>query len=182
MKHPFLTGKSIYLKALEPGDLSPEYFQWLNDPGVCEFNSHAVFPNSMKVMREYLERIDGSRKEVVFAILSRKNDVHIGNIALQAIDWIARSAEFAILIGNKKYFGKGIGFEAGSLLIEYAFERLNLRRIHCGTHQDNQGMRKLAEKLGMKEEGRRREALYKNGKYADLIEYGLVRRVGGKSK
>jgi [ribosomal protein S5]-alanine N-acetyltransferase len=36
-------------------------------------------------------------------------------------------------------------------------------------------MEKLAAKLGFREEGRRREAHFKNGEYADLVEYGLLK-------
>jgi RimJ/RimL family protein N-acetyltransferase len=36
-------------------------------------------------------------------------------------------------------------------------------------------MIKLAAKLKMKEEGLRREAIYKNGQYQDIYEYGVLR-------
>ena len=35
-------------------------------------------------------------------------------------------------------------------------------------------MRKLAEKIGMKEEGRRREAILYEGSLVDVIEYGIL--------
>jgi RimJ/RimL family protein N-acetyltransferase len=41
-------------------------------------------------------------------------------------------------------------------------------------------MQKLALKLGMSEEGRRREALWKNGIFADIVEYGLLNTVSEK--
>ena len=52
---------------------------------------------------------------------------------------------------------------------------LNLNRIACGTFENNKGMRKLAEYLGMCEEGRRRRAVYKYGRYVDVIEYGVLK-------
>jgi ribosomal-protein-alanine N-acetyltransferase len=36
-------------------------------------------------------------------------------------------------------------------------------------------MKKLAAALGMKEEGRRREAAFKHAKYIDIIEFGVLR-------
>jgi len=61
------------------------------------------------------------------------------------------------------------------LIVQYGFQRLNLHRIYCGTIQGNKGMMKLAAKLKMKEEGKRREAIYKNGSYLDIHEYGILR-------
>lgn len=175
MKHPFLIGKKIYLRGLEEEDLRGDYFQWFNDAETCRYNSHARFPNSLQAMRDYFQRTQGSRSEIVFAVVLKEKDRHVGNVALQEVDWIARSAMFSILIGAKNLHGKGIGREAGLLVRDYAFERLNLRRLHCGTHADNQAMRRLAEALGMQEEGRRVQALYKQGTYHDIVEYGMIR-------
>jgi RimJ/RimL family protein N-acetyltransferase len=38
----------------------------------------------------------------------------------------------------------------------------------------NEGMMKLAVKLGMKKEGLRKEAIFKAGQYIDIVEYGLI--------
>lgn len=175
MKHPFLIGKRLYLRGLEESDLEGDYFQWFNDEEVCKYNGHARFPNTAKAMRDYFDKTQGSRSEIVFAIVMKAKDRHVGNVALQDIDWITRSAAFSILIGATDLQGKGIGKETALLVRDYAFERLNLRRLHCGTHADNKGMRKLAVAMGMNEEGLRAQAIYKNGKYSDLVEYGMIR-------
>lgn len=179
MRHPFLIGKRIYLRGLEEADLQGDYFQWFNDAEVCAYNGHARFPNSARAMREYFERTQASRSEIVFAIVLKEKDRHVGNVALQDVDWISRSAAFSILIGAGNLHGTGIGRETAVLVREYAFGRLNLRRLHCGTHADNAGMRALAEAMGMREEGRRVQAFWKDGAYHDLIEYGMLRPEAG---
>jgi RimJ/RimL family protein N-acetyltransferase len=35
-------------------------------------------------------------------------------------------------------------------------------------------MRKLALRLGMQEEGVRRQAMFKDGRYHDVVEYGVL--------
>lgn len=175
MRHVFLQGGSIYLRALERADLDGDYFQWLNDEEVCRFNSHAVFPNSEKGMADYFAFAQSARDAVVLAIVRREDDRHIGNVSLLDIDWIARSANFAILIGDRGCWGGGVGHEAGALVVGYGFERLNLNRIYCGTSAENKGMQRLAEKLRMKPEGLRRQAMFKSGRYVDVIEYGVLR-------
>jgi len=174
MVHPFLIGESVYLRGIEERDLTGELFQWFNDAETCRYNGHGTFPNTERRMRERFEEAEAGRDIVVFAIIARATETHVGNVSLQGIDWIARSAEIAFLIG-REHGGKGYGYDAGRLVLTYAFDRLHLTRVHCGTSAENIPMQKLAEKLGMVREGVRRNALYKWGKYVDIIEYGLLR-------
>jgi [ribosomal protein S5]-alanine N-acetyltransferase len=171
----FLNGQSIYLRPLLQTDLTDAYMQWLNDEEVCRGNSHAVFPNTEKKMQAYFESLGNTQTQVVLAIVESSSDTHIGNVTLQNINWIARSAEFAILIGEKQAWGKGYGEEAGRLMIDYAFKRLNLNRVYCGTLESNEGMKKLALALRMKQEGIRRDAIYKSGSYHNIIEFGVLK-------
>lgn len=173
--HIFLKGRQVYLRALEEKDLTGSYFQWLNDEEVCKHNSHATFPNTEKKMRSFFDSLQQNSNQVVLAMVTLEDNRHIGNISLQNIHWINRSAEFAILLGDKDYWGKGVSTEAGLLLCDYGFKRLNLNRIYCGTSGQNTGMQKLAEKLKMVKEGVRRKAMFKFGEYHDVWEYGVLK-------
>jgi RimJ/RimL family protein N-acetyltransferase len=113
---------------------------------------------------------------LVLAVIDTNTEKHIGNISLQNINWIDRNAEIAFLLGEKDFWGKGVMLEAGQLLINHGFESLNLHKIYCGTSSDNSGMQKLAEKLKMEKEGIRKEALFKNGVYHDIIEFGILNK------
>lgn len=171
---PFLEGQRIYLRGLTDADASGDYPAWLNDAEVSRGNSHHVFPYSREAALDYIRQIRQSATSLALAIVLREDHRHIGNITLQSIHPIYRSAEFAVLIGDKAGWGKGYGLEAGRLVCRHGFEALNLHRIYCGTFADNVGMIGLAHALGMKEEGRRREAAFKEGKYIDIIEFGLL--------
>ena len=171
----FLEGERILLRPLTKNDMTPVYLQWLNDEEVTRFNSHATFPNTQEKMEAYYNSLQDNNRNVVLGIIDKTTNRHIGNVALQQINWVSKNAEFAILLGDKEFWGKGMGEEAAVLIVTYGFERLNLHRIFCGTIQGNEGMKKLAKKLHMTEEGIRREAIYKNGTYLDIIEYGVLK-------
>ncbi|MEO6695303.1 MAG: GNAT family protein [Ignavibacteria bacterium] len=174
MKNPFLISENIYLSPLTKDDISDEYVSWLNDAEVCRDNSHATFPNTLEKTVNYLDFISTDKSAVVFAIRWKKTDDHIGNISLQNINWINRSAEIAILIGNKNYWNKGIGSEVYKLVINYGFNTLNLNRISSGQIVSNEAMIKVCEKNGMKKEGLLREVLFKNGIYLDAVVYSVL--------
>jgi ribosomal-protein-alanine N-acetyltransferase len=175
MNNPFLVGERVYLRALSLSDLEGSYVSWLNDPDVCRSNSHHVFPYTAAEAETFIRHAQTARDRIVLAVVDREKDLHIGNISLQKIDVISRSAEFAVLIGDRGYWGRGFATEAADLIVRHGFEALNLHRIHCGTFATNQGMCRLAATLGFKEEGRRREAFFKDGEFLDILEFGLLK-------
>jgi len=173
---PFIEGRIVDLRPLSLEDVNERYVSWLNDPEVCKHNSHHVFPYTLELAKHYVETVRTSRSDIVLAIIAKDEGTHIGNIALQNIHPVNRSAEYAIILGDKEYWGKGVAKEASQMIIRHGFESLNLHRIYCGTSITNEAMQKLAAGLGFKEEGRRKEAMYKNGSFVDVVEYGLLRK------
>ena len=175
MENVFLEGESIYLRPLSIEDVEGNYAYWLNDQEIVQFNSHGKFPMTVPMLKAFIESTSRATHAVVLAIIDKATDAHIGNISLQAINWQDRNAEIAFLLGERSFWGKGVMKQAGKLMIDHAFNALNLHRVHCGTSSANMGMQKLAIKLGMNEEGVRKEAIYNHGKYHDIIEFGIIR-------
>ncbi|MFA6279074.1 MAG: GNAT family protein [Candidatus Paceibacterota bacterium] len=172
---PFIKGSSVDLRPLSLADVEGTYVDWFNDAEICQFNSHHTYPYNRELAAKYVSDAQKQKNMLVLAIVT-KDGKHIGNVSLQEIDYISRNAEYAIIIGDKDYWGRGIGEESSRLLFTHGFKALNLHRVYCGTSAFNVPMQKLAILLGMKEEGRRRETLYKNGEYVDIIEYGLLKK------
>ena len=173
---PFLTGERIYLRGLTEVDCAGPYLEWFNDAAVCRLNGHHQFPYHYTDATAFVKRVNASREMLVLAIVQRADHRHIGNVALHQIDFISRSAEFAIVIGAQDCWGKGYSKEAGRLVLDHAFFSLNLHRVYCGTTENNTPMQRLATYLGMREEGRRRQAMYKANGYLDVIEYSVLKR------
>lgn len=173
-KDMFLIGERIYLRVLNEEDIAGNYARWLNDPEITIYNSHGRFPMTVEKLKEFVKESFNSNSNLVFAVVDKETDEHIGNISLQNINWVDRNAEIAFLLGEKRYWGKNMMFEAGKLLIDHGLKMLNLHRIYCGTSSENIGMQKLANKLGLIKEGVRKDAIYKSGKYFDVVEYGIL--------
>jgi len=169
-----LESKNISLRPLTLEDAEENYPHWFNDKEVTKYNSHGDIHYTKEMAIEYITSVTGKDTIKVFAIILKENNQHIGNISLQNIDIKNRSAEFAILIGETQTYSKGIGFEASSLILKYGFNDLNLHRIYCGTSSKNISMQKLALKLGMHQEGIKRDAMLKNSQFVDIIEYALL--------
>jgi len=171
----FLESEDIYLRPLEINDADGPYVGWFNDAEVCSGNAHHIYPYTRQAAIEYIEHAQNFGNELIFAIVQKADNRHIGNVKLKRINSVARSAEFAIVIGEKDCWGKGYSKQVARLMLDHAFFTLNLNRVYCGTYDTNIAMRKLAEYLGMQEEGCRRKAAFKDNRYLDVIEYGVLR-------
>lgn len=88
---------------------------------------------------------------------------------LSGIDWINRSAVLHIMVAPGETRGKGVGTFSVQRIVEHAFFDMGLSRIELEVLEENTRARHLYEKLGFEYEGSRRAAVFKNGKYVDLL-------------
>lgn len=165
----------LRFRGLTHSDIEGPYLHWFNDQEVCRYNSHGAFPSTREKMQAYIKMLQTSENNLVWAVIEKSREVHIGNISLQSIDRVNRSAELAIIMGDKSCWGKGYALEAAKIIIDHGFRRLGLHRIYCGTSENNLGMIKLAGRLCMKREGVRCEALFENGGFVNAVEFGLLK-------
>lgn len=165
----------MLLRPLERTDLNARYLAWLNDPEVTRYTEVGTFPTTAEDLDNYYRSITASKNDVMLAVVDKKSGRHIGNVKLGPIHWLHRTATFGILIGEKDLWGKGVGLEATRLMVEYGFERLNLRRIVLGVFAEHEAAVRCYEKVGFKIEGRFREKIFHEGEYKDSLWMGLLR-------
>jgi len=171
----FLRGSKIYLRPLERADLNETYLGWLNDHEVTQNLEAGVFPSTLQDLEAFYQGVTGSKSEVMFAIADSKSHRHIGNVKLGPINWVHRRAMFGIIIGEKEFWGRGIGKEATRLVVEYGFQRLNLNRIGLGVLATHEAAIRCYQAVGFKTEGRFREEMFCDGTYQDRLWMGLLR-------
>jgi [ribosomal protein S5]-alanine N-acetyltransferase len=162
-----------HVRGLRETDLAGPYPSWFEDQEVCKYNSHGKLFRNAQWFRDFYDGLN--REDQVVWAICHEDDGHIGNVSLQSISAINRNAEYGILIGNCKHWGKSVGLSASRAMLRHGFEKLNLERIYCATASDNLGMQRLALRMGMVEEGRRRKHLFLEGGWQDMVEYGLLR-------
>lgn len=170
----YALSNDYYVRALQESDLAGPYTSWFEDQEVCKYNSHGKFAKTEDYFRSFFNSFN-TEDHVIWAIC-HTTDGHIGNISLQGLSFINRNAEFAILMGDRRHWHRGVALEAGRILFQHGFTKLNLERIYCGTAATNTGMRKLAERLGMIQEGCRRNHLFLDGEWVDMLEYGILKK------
>jgi len=172
MIDPFLVGKKIYLRSIINEIDAIHWYKWFNDNEVTYYMEKGYYPNTLAKQIDYFSNLNNNT-DIQLAIIDKGNDNLIGGIGLHKLNLFNRNADISIIIGNKEYWGKGIGKEAVELLLNFAFNKLNLYKITAGMADCNKGSYNLFKKCGFIEEGRLKEQVFLNGKYCDIIKMGL---------
>ena len=170
----FLRGKRVYLRPPTKKDI-PYCFRWLNDPEVNQYLG-MFLPASELDEEAWLEKLHKTKNEqVVFIIVDAKTRKPIGIMGIHDIAWKDRRATTGAVIGEKSYWGKGYGTEAKMLVLNFAFNTLNLRKITSRVYGFNGRSKRYSEKCGYKVEATLKQEIFKNGQYHDLIMMAVFR-------
>ena len=113
--------------------------------------------------------------ELFFLIRTLEEDLTIGLIGLNGIQWVHGDAWVGIGLGEREYWGEGYGTDAMGILLRYAFEELNLHRLSLGVFEYNSRAIRSYEKVGFVIEGRIRQFLNRDGRRYDMIFMGILR-------
>jgi len=175
MRPIFLEGKNIFLAPLSQGDDFQEYAFWLNNQKVTFFMGSGKFPVNIDSLKKYVNDYEDSNIGMLLGIFLKDSEKHIGNITLRQIEWKDRHGEVGIVIGDKEQWGKGYGTCAIRLVIEHAFNKLNLHKLCAGVIKGNEASKRAFEKVGFETEGVLKEHFYLNGKYHDCYRLRLLR-------
>jgi RimJ/RimL family protein N-acetyltransferase len=100
--------------------------------------------------------------------------VAVGSVSLFGSNELVRHAEVGIALVPEAR-GRGIGSAAIAQLVEFAFVRRNLRRLHLQAIASNAGAIRAYEKSGFVLEGRQRQHAWVRGGYEDIVLMGLLR-------
>jgi RimJ/RimL family protein N-acetyltransferase len=169
----FLKGKRLYLRPVLCGDL-PLFLKWTNDPDVRWLYLKRCFPVDETEGGKWVADLH-KRTDAVTLVICLNSGRAIGMMGIHSIDWKNRVGTSENVIGERQFWGKGYGTEAKMLLLHYAFNTLNLRKI-CGTiYGFNKRSQAYNKKCGYKVEGVQRQQVFTNGEYHDRILVGVFR-------
>lgn len=140
-----------------------------DEPELKKLNAESDDLENMSEVRMYPANMP---VEMVFSI--ELEDKLIGEFRFTRMRWFNRKSELSIIL-KKEFQGKGYGTLVMKKMIEFAFNKMNLYRLEAEVVEFNEISIKMIEKLGFKKEGVLRKAKYSNGRYYDILRYGLLK-------
>ena len=165
-----VVGEKVALGPLRP-DLAAAYARWMNQLEVrrgLDQLGIATPQSQERWVEENIER--GARREpqaVEFTVYDRADSAAVGTAGLLQIAHANGTAEFAIVIGERR--GEGLGTEATRLVLDFAFNVLQLRNVLLETLEWNVAGLAAYERAGFRRIGVRRGARISRGQPTDVV-------------
>ncbi|MEJ2765945.1 GNAT family protein [Photobacterium sp. MCCC 1A19761] len=170
----FLQSKMIKLRPLDVDD-TDEFYLWACNREVTQFSiSSYSYPKSKTDISKWLAGINNDSKSISLGITCGETGRLIGYAGIASISTLNRCGEYFILIGDKEYWGKGIGTEVTKLVTDYGFKDLGLHRIELTAYATNPSAIRAYEKAGYVHEGVKRQSGYRNGQFIDKVQMSVL--------
>jgi ribosomal-protein-alanine N-acetyltransferase len=145
---------------------------------VVRYQSHP--PRTLEQSLAYIRTSMESAREVprtIFdlAVELREERRLIGRCGLKVTDW-AGSEGMLWYVLHPAHWGKGYIVEAAEALLDHGFVELGLHRVVVDIEPGNRASRRVAEKLGMRQEAHFVENAWIKGRWTDSVIYALLDR------
>ena len=167
-----IIGDRIYLSPMNSDDYL-KYVEWLSNYEIAKGVDHVSHLVSIEGEKAWLEKATSEKYN--FAIVNKETDTLMGNISLMKIHDVNRTAELGIFIGDEENLSRGYGSEAIMLLLDYAFNYVNLNNVMLKVFDYNKRAIKAYEKCGFKTFGVWKKSHYFNGEYSDEIFMNILK-------
>jgi RimJ/RimL family protein N-acetyltransferase len=167
-------GERVRLRGVEP-DESVLLMEFDQDSAVMRNNERLHPPRSKAGYRQWVETGAGTPDDDTFGagIESLEEGRLVGGLGTNGVDKNAGVFSYGIAIGAE-FQRRGYASEAIILLLRYMFGERRFQKCDVGIYAYNPASRKLHEKLGFIEEGRRRRHQFFAGGYHDLVMMGIT--------
>lgn len=143
-----LQGKQIYLKKNLVEENYPLLLEWFHDLELMKYVSWVKRGLTLRNVEELKDFIAELENGIIFGIYDYDNKF-IGYTTFSDFKG-KEECEFGIFILDKNYWGKGIGFEVTKLMLDYAFNELEIRKVTLSTSEFHKKAVELYEKAGFK--------------------------------
>ncbi|HEX8657811.1 MAG TPA: GNAT family protein [Hymenobacter sp.] len=152
------------------------FYDWLRDPEVIEYSLSAF--QAMKTTEQIDHWFAATLQEknsLNLGIYTEETNALIGYAGLSGISTTNHSGEYFIFIGEKAWWGKGVGTAVTKQVVRIAFTQLNLNRVMLTVSELNTGGLKAYTKAGFVVEGRLRQACCRQGLFHDKIVMSVLK-------
>lgn len=166
-----LESKRLILRPFLIDDIEDVY-EYAKDDRVTEFltwESHNNISETEEVVKEFYMNEPG-----IYAIELKEEKKCIGCIDIR-IDIPNNKGSFGYVM-NYNYWNRGYMSESLTVLLNFAFLKLELNRVESTYYLGNKASGRVMDKCGMKYEGTGIQELRVFGTYHDVVHYAILKK------
>ena len=138
----------IFLRALQREDAQVSW-HWRNDAEIWKLTvSQPDRFVTLAMEEEWIDKVLADRNRLNFAICLNETKQYIGNVYLTDINWMEKSGFQGTFIGEKSFWGKGIGTQARMLMHQIVSEEYGIKKVYSEIREENLASIKSVIKCG----------------------------------
>jgi RimJ/RimL family protein N-acetyltransferase len=170
---PTLAGSLVTLRDLEVSD-APSLFAMLTPEEVSRFISPP--PTTIEGFEKFItwaraERAAG--RYACFAVVPHGMNTAVGLFQVRQLEPSFETAEWGFALGSQ-FWGTGMFIDGGRMVVDFAVEVLNVRRLEARAAVANGRGNGALRKLGAVQEGVLRRSFLKNGQHLDQMLWSIL--------
>jgi len=165
---------AVALTPLEESDLEVVH-AWQNDPALRDLTMGFRLPLQREAVRDWLRGLHGPSQHSRALYAIRVAGEPVGIVQIFGIVPFQRRAEIGVFLGSPTLRGAGVGYVAMALMLDFAFNGLDLRKVGAEVLVVNRSVVRLCERIGFVREGLKRQEHFADGACWDTCVLGLLR-------
>jgi RimJ/RimL family protein N-acetyltransferase len=170
---PALIGELVTLRELTADD-APSLFALLTAEEVTRFVTPP--PKTSHEFRQFITWTHAERKAgrlVCWGVVPRGRSTAVGLFQVSGLDGGMTNAEWGFALGSP-FWGTGMFVDSARLVLDFAFDVLNVHRMEARAAIDNGRGNGALRKIGAVREGVLRRSFFRNGKFHDQVLWSML--------
>ena len=152
-----IRGKKIVLRDKDVSDARDDY-AWETDHELAHLDAAPIIVATFSQYREeYAEELRFTFHNNYRYAVDTLRGKHIGNCSCYNFDKLSSEAELGIMIGNRRYWNRGYGFDIVTTLVNHIFAETGINRIYLKTLESNIRAQNCFQKCGFTRYGYRKK-------------------------
>lgn len=175
--YPTLENKRVLLRPLQLADQADLAAIALAEPRLWQYTVSCI--DSEQSLKEYLEKAIHEREEgrsIPFLVFDKANNKVAGSTRYMQISKEHKRVEIGSTWISKAFQGTGLNKAMKFLLLDYAFETMQVNRVELKTNELNMASRNAITAIGAQQEGvLRNHMINDNGTVRNTVYFSIIK-------
>lgn len=168
-----ISGAALNLRRARVADV-PLLAAWADDPEVEPFMS-ALATRDHDALTAAVERSRGDAGRYGRFVIERTPERHpVGTLGFECQNERSRIVQIFGVMVDPQVRGSGLGGGAAALLARHLIDELDYHRVQLECYGFNAAAVHVFERAGFTQEGIRRAAYWRHGRWVDGVMFGLI--------